>query len=285
MTLIVGWVSADNKPRGKQISALYFASDSRYTWKQHGRDVVICQTDYGKKLFASSKYPEIFGFCGDVFLSKHLIEGLIALIDSGTFFNTSETLCSKVQKVTTYFEAILSEFPDRQRANCIILYGTKVGRHFHLETYDILKDNITHEGVELPNVYTVVCSDGSGKQLFSENWIYANNEKANEYNLSRGVYHCLSETIETVEKNDIGGVPQLVGIYRGLQTPTIFGIIKNGKRYIDGKEFLGDITLLDNIEWRNDNFERVNPYTLKLHEGAQAQPFVKKRVNSVKVRP
>ena len=276
MTLIVGWVSVDNKPRGKQISAMYFASDSRYTWKLQGRDIVLCRTDYGKKLFTSSKYPEMFGFCGDVFLSKHLIEGLITLIDSGTFFTTSETLDSKVQKVTAYFETLLREFPKSQRENCTILYGTKVGRHYHLESYKISED-IAHISVALPNESTVVYSDGSGKQSFFVNWLYANNEKVNEYNLCRGVYHCVSETIETIDKNDVGGVPQLVGIYRGLLVPTIFGIIKNGKRYLDGKEFLGDTSLLDNVEWRNDNFERINPYTLKLKEGAKAQPFATKK--------
>lgn len=276
MTLIVGWVSADDKPRGKQITAMYFASDSRYSWKQQGCDKVLCLTDYGKKLFASSKYPEIFGFCGDVFLSKHLIEGVITLIDSGTFFTVSETLDSKVLKVTTCFEALLREFPKEQRANCTILYGTKVGRHYHLESYRISND-IAHTSITLPNESTVVYSDGSGKQSFTANWIYANNEKVNEHNLCRGVYHCVSETIGTIDKNDVGGVPQLVGIYRGLLTPIIFGIIKGGKRYLDGKEFLGDISLLDNIEWRNDNFERVNPYTLKLKEGAQAQPFARKK--------
>lgn len=276
MTLIVGWVSADNKPRGKQISAMYLASDSRYSWKQQGCDKVLYQTDYGKKLFVSSKYPEIFGFCGDVFLSKHLIEGVITLIDSGTFFTVSETLDSKIQKITSCFETLLREFPKEKRVNCTILYGTKVGRQFHLELYKI-SDDIARTSIKLPNESTVVYSDGSGKQAFSTNWIYANHEKANEYNLCRGVYHCVSETIETIDKNDVGGVPQLVGIYRGLLAPTIFGIIKNGKRYLDGKEFLGDISLLNNIEWRNDDFERVNPYTLKLREGAKAQPFATKK--------
>lgn len=276
MTLIVGWVSADNKPRGKQISAMYFASDSRYSWKRQGCDKVLYQTDYGKKLFTSSKYPEIFGFCGDVFLSKHLIEGVITFIDSGTFFTTIETLDSKVQKVTLCLEKLFREFPKEQRANCTILYGTKVGRHYHLESY-VISDHMEHTSITLPNESTVVYSDGSGKQSFSTNWIYANREKVNEYNLCRGVYHCVSETIETIDKNDVGGVPQLVGIYRGLLIPTVFGVIKNGKRYLEGKEFLGDISLLDNIEWRNDNFERVNPYTFKLRVGAQPQPFAKKK--------
>lgn len=69
----------------------------------------------------------------------------------------------KGSESTAYFKTLLSEFPDIQRANCKILYGTKVGRHFHLEIYDISKENITHESVELPNESTVVYSDGSGK--------------------------------------------------------------------------------------------------------------------------
>ena len=38
-----------------------------------------------------------------------------------------------------------------------------------------------------------------------------------------------------------------------------------------GKESSEDIKS-EKIEWRNENFERMNPNTLKILEGAQRQP-------------
>lgn len=43
------------------------------------------------------------------------------------------------------------------------------------------------------------------------------------------------------------------------------------KKYIYGKESSEDINSAS-IEWRNENFERVNPETLKIFDGAQRQP-------------
>ncbi|MEP2508894.1 MAG: hypothetical protein ABJH72_06030 [Reichenbachiella sp.] len=60
MTLIISWIGVDDKKDGKEISSIYIASDSRYTWGKAKR------YDYGLKVFGSSKHPEIFGFCGDV---------------------------------------------------------------------------------------------------------------------------------------------------------------------------------------------------------------------------
>ncbi len=59
MTLIISWIGVDDKKTGKEISSLYIASDSRYSTGPKTK------FDYGIKVFGSSKYPEIFGFCGD----------------------------------------------------------------------------------------------------------------------------------------------------------------------------------------------------------------------------
>ena len=68
-----------------------------------------------------------------------------------------------------------------------------------------------------------------------------------------------------------GGLPQIVGLYR-VKNSRLFGIVKNEKKYIYGKESYEDINS-ERIEWRNENFERMNPETLKILSGAQKQPI------------
>ena len=79
------------------------------------------------------------------------------------------------------------------------------------------------------------------------------------------------EAIETDDDKMTGGSPQLIGIYRNGHVQP-YGIIKDDNRFFQGR-ILTDNKQLDNIEWRNDNFERVNPHTMQLLSGAQPQPF------------
>ena len=79
------------------------------------------------------------------------------------------------------------------------------------------------------------------------------------------------EAIDSGVDEKTGGCPQLIGLYRNGQVQP-YGIIRNRRRYFQGRE-VDDSNQLDNIEWRNDNFERMNPHTMRLLIGAQPQPF------------
>ena len=109
-------------------------------------------------------------------------------------------------------------------------------------------------------------------------WRAADEDYVNEQNTSRNVYNCVSRAVDAAAshpdskiRNTVGGVPQLVGLYRKGNTQ-LFGIIKNNERYIQGRR-VDYNPCLNKIEWRNDNFERVDPQTMKLLSGAQPQPF------------
>ena len=62
-----------------------------------------------------------------------------------------------------------------------------------------------------------------------------------------------------------------MGLYR-IGSARVFGIVHNDKRYIRGQEVSYSIQY-DNIEWRNERFERINPQNLQLLENAQKQPL------------
>lgn len=58
MTLIVGWIACDNKVDGKKPSAMYFGSDSRFTWgKSH-------EYNLGQKIILQKNILKCLHFVG-----------------------------------------------------------------------------------------------------------------------------------------------------------------------------------------------------------------------------
>jgi len=266
MTLIISWIGVDDKKEGKEISSIYIASDSRYTWGNAGK------FDYGIKVFGSSKYPEIFGFCGDVLFPSIILGQLIPQIDNGLLLNDHDSCNTKNEIISGYIKTSFDTYPRGFLAGTFtILHGTRDGKVFKLfKTSFSPETGIKNEEIELPKISKKVYSGGSGKTEFDKNWEEWEKEKHNNFRTSRGVYHCLHQTLKSIKDPQTGGLPQIVGLYRNKNS-RLFGIVENDKKYIYGKESSENINSTT-IEWRNENFERMNPETLKILEGAQRQP-------------
>lgn len=274
MTLIASWVATDDKPKGKKISAVYFCADSRFTWTP--ADNVY---DMGKKVYTCKTHPEIFCFCGDVEFPTNTIQSLIDEIDNGVFFAADTDVQTKKTMIADFIRQSLAQYPKSVLAQTFSIYhATCISQEFYMTEYSYDGTSIQVNNLPLPAVSSLVFSAGSGKRLFDKNWRAANQKNVNELCTSRNVYHCFSATIDEARRHPddrdmamVGGSPQMVGLYRGGKT-RLFGIIKDGARYIHGRKVDYNPSL-NNIEWRNDNFERVDPLTMKLMAGAQAQPF------------
>ena len=273
MTLIASWVSADDKRKGKKISAMYFCSDSRFTWS--GTRVVQQNVyDEGQKVFGCSNSPDIFCYCGDVQFPIFTIQPLINEIDNGLFFEFGNNFEEKRNQLFEYFGLKLKDYPTDVLAHpFMIYYATCISYRFYCAKFVYVRHDFISEIISLPNESTLVFYDGSGSKQFRDRWIERDNAKMNEYKTSRNVYRCMTEAIALGKDKMTGGSPQLIGIYRNGHVQP-YGIIKDHNRYFQGR-ILPDSAQLDNIEWRNDNFERVNPHTMQLLSGAQPQPFAK----------
>jgi len=266
MTLLIAWIGVDEKKDGKSVASLYIAADSRYSWGNTGN------YDYGVKIFGSVKYPDIFGFCGDVLFPSIVFGQLLPQIDSGLIFDDSDNCNTKHSKIYEYIKTSLEGYPKYQMAESFtILHGTRKDKTFKCFKITYNKhEGLKNEEIDLPNYSTKICSAGSGKTEFDKNFLYWENKKHNNYRTSRAVFHCLNETLKNIEDIGTGGKPQIIGLYR-IDNSKIFGIIENGEKYVLGKKCF-DHTNLTNIEWRNHNFERIDSETLTLIEGAQRQP-------------
>lgn len=274
MTLIASWVATDDKPTGKKISAVYFCADSRFSWTPTGKVY-----DMGKKVFTCKCFPEIFCFCGDVEFPTNTINSLIAEIENGVLFAADANAQTKKALIADYISRALEHYPKDVLAQSFHIYhATCIRQEFYITKYSYEGQGIQVYDLPLPAVSTLVFSAGSGKSLFEKNWRAANQSSVNEKYTSRNVYNCFSTTVDEAglhPKNRnlsmVGGSPQMVGLYRTGKTQ-LFGIVKNGMRYIHGHKVDYNPSL-NNIEWRNDNFECVDPQTMELRAGAKPQPF------------
>jgi len=266
VTLIVSWIGVDDKKDGKRIASIYISSDSRYTWGYSGK------YDYGIKVFGSIKFPEIFGFCGDVLFPSTILGQIIPQIDNGILLDNSDNAEMKSNKIFSYIKTSLETYPkifiDR---GFTILHGTRFEKSFKLfKIHHGVNEQLQKEEIPLGDISTKVFSGGSGASEFDNNWSQWESEKHNNYRTSRAVYHCLNKTLKDVKDLRTGGLPQIIGLYRN-KNARLFGIVENDKKYIYGKESSEDIHS-SSIEWRNGNFERMNPETLTIFEDAQRQP-------------
>ncbi|AWH86306.1 hypothetical protein HYN59_14845 [Flavobacterium album] len=267
MTLIVSWIGVDEKKKQKKIASLYIASDSRYSWGNLGK------YDNGVKVFRCINAPEIFGFCGDVLFPSNLVSQLITQIDNGLFFSGSETSDVKSRKIANFISEAVKYYPIVAfNQNFTIIYGTRIADDFHLFKYihNYKTRAFDYEEINLPLESGKVFSGGSGSEEFDKNYQSYENPKHNEYGTSRGVYQCFVRTLLNIKDKYSGGAPQIVGLYR-KGNAVLFGSVITKKLYIYGQEFIQN-TNAGNIEWRNENFERTNPETGKILDGAQRQP-------------
>lgn len=268
MTMLASWLGVDNHGP----TSAYIVSDSRFTWSNSHI------YDNGRKVFASSQYPEIFGYAGDVLFPSVILSQIIEMIDCNILIN--ENMRCEV-KNSIIFEKIcysLTKYPDVLQNNPIqIMHITRDTRFtkypaFHQYNLYWTKDQgIRTEEKQLPRQSGLLAVLGSGKDDFERN--YELYQDGCNHNTSRNVFHCFIDTLTNTTDPNCGGPPQLVGVYRKPLTGGInYGIIHGKKRYFLGMEVPGDSSF-DSVEWRNELFEICSGQTRHILDNAARQPL------------
>lgn len=270
MTLLVSWIAVDSRAA----SSVYLASDSRISWNGLGK------FDFGKKVFASRKYPEIFGYCGDVLFPLMILSQIVDSIDSDLLFTHGLSCKSKSRIVMKRMAESFKLYPNE--VNSIVGDSFEV---LHCSRDD--KQNFSCHRIawkkkskrkwSLTEMKACEISDkafilGSGSKEFEAKFkLYLEGENART---SRSIFQCLCDTLADMEDKYCGGAPQLAGIYRKPGSAgRLYGIIWQKKRYFEGMQIDNyPDNNLNNIEWRNELFEICDGKSKKIKKGAQRQP-------------
>src|SRR5436309_1944374 len=116
MTTLISWIAVDQHAP----SALYLASDSRISWgSQRAR------WDAGRKLFLCRKYPEIFGYAGDVVFPSLVIGQVADACDAGLLFTDYDGADQRHKKVVGAIRMSFTRRHNAPNADFSILHGSR----------------------------------------------------------------------------------------------------------------------------------------------------------------
>lgn len=262
MTLLLSFLGVD--PRGP--ASVYIASDSRITWGTLGK------WDYGRKVFGFRNHPDILGYCGDVLFPSQVLSQIIDIGDEGLLFGENASCKDKFEAIKEKIIQIFQSYPHKSIMGDYlgILHASRdCNKKFFCHLIE-WKRNKGWSGKEakFKDHSDKLMVLGSGKKEFLdkfEKYWESENRKT-----SRAVFHCFCDTLFDIKDEYCGGTPQLIGLYR-IGNSRSFGIIKSQKRYLLGVD-ISNLKNFNNIEWRNELFERCDGSSMKILKGAQRQP-------------
>ena len=261
MTSLAAWVAVDQRAP----SSFYLASESRISFENGGPPV-----DGTQKLFASARYPDLFGYCGWIAFPFSVLESALKRIDSHLLFSQ----CDGAQTRHDKFMAFLKDpsFVQLLTKGFTILHVAREGEGMKA-TFLLWRIAWTpgggwfSESLSLPTESALILSSGSGGELICEH-----NDKWRHLlpRTSRSVFSAFCDAVKSGKDPNSGGAPQLAGLFR-KGPGRYFGIVDAGKRYLCGKETL-DMEACARYEWRNVFFELCDFRTLLRLPKAQRQP-------------
>lgn len=263
MTSLIAWVGID--ARGP--ASIYIASDSRVTL---GNGSI--KQDDATKTFCSSKYPIIFGYCGDVLAATKVIAEMIELIDRG-MLPLSGDVFEKTSRIMAETATIQGNMADPYIASYSLLIGFREGEGFRNSKFEVSKINFdrsaakfTFECIDLYQEKSfLIFADGSGAgSVFANHHLW---EKSSQARTSRAVYGAFCDALISGSDEYSGGAPQMVGLYR-IGYGRLFGTKYKDQLYVSGKSATAE-SIVKAIEWRDELFQRIDPTTRQLCEGAQ----------------
>lgn len=262
MTLLLSWIGKDSR----KISSFYIASDSRFSWNDS------TNFDYGQKVFAFNKTPDILGYCGDVLYPTFLINQISNMADDEILFKPNATRFERSEIIYNELKRKFSEYPHTTviKETIDIIHVSRDNEVDFLFNIFSWSSNLgwTKKEEEIPDHSDKVIILGTGKDEFYAR--YLEYYKGFNGKTSRALFQCLSHTLLKIQDLKCGGSPQLVGLYNRFNGKK-FGVIYENERFFLGKQ-LEKSEIINNIEWRNELFERCDGVTTTILDGAQRQP-------------
>ena len=251
MTSLIAWTGVDSRAP----ASFYFASDSRIS-TPNGRT-----WDCARKVFASSRSPDILGYCGDVLFTSQLIAQIVSIIDAAAVFEGILDVESKFALIAATVKRAHANYPFavRSRPEFTIIHGSRRGCNMQT-SYALFeltwKENSgwTEREISVPWKSEVVAVYGSGKDSLSGS--FARWRKSDIGGTSRSVFSAFCDSLEAKRDPFSGGPPQIVGLFRRGFAES-FGVIYGGQPYLGGLPVV-EFPNLDGVEWRNELFERCD---------------------------
>jgi hypothetical protein len=268
MTTLLVWVGADE--RGS--ASIRIATDSRISWSSKD-GTVLWKWDFGRKVFASERHPEVIGYCGDVLFPSQTLSQVVELMDRDAFFPIGIDHRDKTRYIVETLEKAASTYPLQETRDFTIVYCTRVNEGVecafdcNVVSFSAGKSTDT-SSVDIPSTSGVLKILGSGKGKYKPHlseW-----QSSDVGGTSRALFSSFCEFLHSHSDNKTGGPPQLAGLFREGAAKS-FGIVWDERLYLVGMEMRAAKHKHD-FDCYNDLFELCDPVTLQRCDGAQPQP-------------
>lgn len=268
MTTLFAWVGVDQ--RGP--ASIRIAADSRISWSATS-GAVVQKWDYGRKVFASQRHPDLIAYCGDVMFPTQTISQILELIDNDAFFPAGASPDDKVRSVLVALEQASANYPPPQIRDFSLVFGTRIGdgmrSSFRLFWVPFSQGRArTVAQLEIPDRSGEIKIAGSGEATFRpylEKW-----QASDIGGTSRSCFSSFCDYLRSGSDPQSGGPPQLVGLFRAGPGRS-FGVVWDGKLYLMGME-MPDPRQQVKFDCYNELFELCDAVTLQRLERAQRQP-------------
>lgn len=267
MTTLILWTAVDS--RGP--SAIYVASDSRITWGS-----MQSRWDSGRKVFSAGKFPDIFGYAGDVLFPSLSIPQICELSEQGFLWKESD---SALQRHSTFVAAMEASFlrrhnsPDRDfHIFHAAREGVGLGCNFVAwkTSFSAKHRKFSDQSIEVHiagDKSRLLATAGSGQKVFMDEVIEW--QSSSQMHTSRAIYSAFCDALYSKADPLSGGAPQLVGLYRKGPAKA-FGHVDGNECHVLGLP-VNPHSLGSEIEWRDRLFQRVCPLSTDVLPGAQRQ--------------
>jgi hypothetical protein len=263
MTSLIAWTGVDS--RGP--ASIYLACDSRITWEGDGK------WDFGRKVFASYRYPDILGYCGEVLFTSQVLGQIISIIDSESLFLNNTAPDLKFQIISSMLKEAHVTYPQELKRAFSIIHCSRSGSGMSslFEINELSWDQINkwqNRSISMPLKSDIIAIYGTGTKTILES--FQRWKQSEVGGTSRSVFSAFCDSVASDSDPATGGATQLVGIFR-QGNAKLFGTIYKQHRYLHGL-CVDKSSFLENVEWFNELFERCNWATMNRLDDAQPQP-------------
>jgi hypothetical protein len=203
MTSLVAWTGIDQRAT----SSVYFVSDSRLTWPRKGA------WNHGRKLFASRKYPHIFGYCGDVLFPTQTLSQIVEMIDADILLGVSDKIDVCTDRIISILGSAFLTYPSAAKNKFDVLYcmreGDGVCAPFHIRQMAFVPGvQPKVAAVKFPEHSDIVANLGSGKTSMTK--AFACWKLSDVGGTSRAVFSSFCDSLRSGADPYSAAPPQLV---------------------------------------------------------------------------
>jgi hypothetical protein len=267
MTTLLSWVAYSDTGEFSHLPrAAYLVSDSRITWGSAAR-----RWEAGRKVFAPTTIPHLFGFSGDVVFPALVLGQIVSAMDASVLFLPGDGAEEQHQAVLSAIKRGLARATKTPTTDFVIHHVLRENSwpETRFRAWAVRYTSQTgvcaSEEMPIPSATGVIGSFGSGR--ISAGQHRARWEGSDSGGRSRAILAAFCDSISSADDPLSGGPPQLAALYT-KGTPVQIGMIVEGRRFMNGME-LEPSKALARAEWRDALGQQVDPLTGKAKQGVR----------------